>query len=114
MGQKCHSVNFSRQDTKGGRNRNTKKEKERKEEEVVVPHHHQMSEKVIIWITLKQKQFGGKCGYQSEQGRKGPQGPPGPVINLPAPLPAPVYRPTHPNITLNSSGMEESFKCLNE
>ena len=33
---------------------------------------------------------------------------------IPAPPPPPVYRPPDPNITLNSSGMEESFKGLSE
>ena len=56
----------------------------------------------------------GKWGHRGQQGRKGPQGPPGPVIAIPAPPQPLVYNPPDPNITLNSSGMEESFKGLSE
>ena len=56
----------------------------------------------------------GKWGHRGQQGRKGAQGPPGPVITLPAPVQPPIYKPPDPNITLNSTGMEESFKGLSK
>ena len=56
----------------------------------------------------------GKWGHRGQSGRKGPQGPLGPVITLPPPVQHPIYKPPDPNITLNSTGMEESFKGLRE
>ena len=56
----------------------------------------------------------GKRGYRGQRGRKGPQGPPGPPIHIPIPpLPNPKNA-TDTNITLNSSGMEESFRGLSD
>ena len=56
----------------------------------------------------------GKCGHRGQPGRKGAHGPLGPVITLPPPAQPPVYKPPDPNITINSTGMEESFKGLSE
>ena len=56
----------------------------------------------------------GKHGHRGQQGRKGAQGPPGPVITLPPPVQPLIYKPPDPNITLNSTGMEESFEGLSE
>ena len=58
----------------------------------------------------------GKCGYQGQRGRIGPPGPPGPTIKIPFPQwpTAPAAKPLESNITLNSTGMEESFKGLSD
>ena len=58
----------------------------------------------------------GKRGYQGQRGRTGPPGLTGPTIEIPFPQwpTAPATKPPEPNITLNSTGMEESFKGLSD
>ena len=58
----------------------------------------------------------GKRGYRGQRGRTGPPGPPGPTIEIPFPQwpTAPAAKPPESNITLNSTGMEESFKGLSD